>query len=257
MEQKVKRQVNVRYIAELGMFIGIILVLQLTGLNDIQIIPGLKLAVFALIAIGIGAMLLGPLAGTILGFFYGMTSLYSALTGRGGILTFIYQEDGGFLTVLLLVLLCVGVRTLVGFATGWLFRLFQKIDKKRIWSYFAGGLLLPLLNTILFMCLLVLFFYGTQAVQKKAAELGAISRAMFIILFAGINAPIEWAAGLVVGGSVAKGVAYALKRYEPIPFFKPVVSSMTETAEESVDTLSNAVSEPVGETAQPENSKEE
>jgi hypothetical protein len=78
-----------------------------------------------------------------------------------------------------------------------------------------------------------------------------------VLLTVGFQGLIEWATGLLIGGSVAKGVAVALKRYEPIPFFKPVVSSMTETAEESVDTLSNAVFEPVGETAQPENSKEE
>lgn len=232
MEKQVKKQVNARYITEAGLFIGIILLMQLTGLNSVQIIPGLNMAVFALIPIAVGAMLLGPLGGTILGFVYGMTSLYNALTGRGGILTLIYQDNKGFLTVLLLVLLCVGVRTLVGFATGWLFRLFQTFDKKRIWSYFAGGLLLPLLNTILFMCLLVLFFYGTARVQEKAAGLGADNWLMFIILFAGFNAPIEWAAGLIVGGSVTKGVAHALKRYEPIPFFKPSKQTASVEAQE-------------------------
>ena len=78
MEKQVKRQVNVRYITEAGLFIGIILLMQLTGLNYVQIIPGLNMAVFALIPIAVGAMLLGPLGGTILGFVYGMTSLYNA-----------------------------------------------------------------------------------------------------------------------------------------------------------------------------------
>ncbi len=232
MEQKAKKQVNVRYITELGMFIGIILLMQLTGLNKVQIIPGLNMAVFAMVPIAIGAMLLGPLAGTILGFVYGSISLFNALTGQGGILSLIYNEDTSFLTILLLILLCVVTRTLVGLATGWLFRLFQKIDKKRIWSYFAGGLALPLLNTLLFMSLLVLFFYGTPAVQNKAATLGAKNWLMFCILFAGVNAPIEWAAGLIVSGSVTKGVAVAIKRDKPIPFFK--VTSAANTAQAKV-----------------------
>ncbi len=250
MEQKVKRQVNVRYIAELGMFIGIILLMKLTGLSSIPVGP--LVMTFTMIPIAVGAMLLGPLAGTILGAFYGLLSLYDAITGKS-LMTAAFFAVSPFMTVLL----CIGTRALVGYLTGLLFRVFQKIDRHRIWSYFAGGLLAPMLNTICFMGFIVLFFYHTEFVQNLAAKKGAVNPLMFVVLVVGVQGLIEWATGLVIGGSVAKGVAIALKRYEPIPFFKPVVSSMTETAEESVDTLSNAVFEPVGETAQPENSKEE
>ena len=250
MEQKVKRQVNVRYIAELGMFIGIILLMKLTGLSSIPVGP--LVMTFTMIPIAVGAMLLGPLAGTILGAFYGLLSLYDAITGKS-LMTAAFFAVSPFMTVLL----CIGTRALVGYLTGLLFRVFQKIDRHRIWSYFAGGLLAPMLNTICFMGFIVLFFYHTEFVQNLAAKKGAVNPLMFVVLVVGVQGLIEWATGLVIGGGVAKGVAIALKRYEPIPFFKPVVSSTTETAEESVDTLSNAVFEPVGETAQPENSKEE
>ena len=216
MEYKMVKRVNVRYIAEVGMFIGIILLMELTGLNKIPIVPGLNMTL-SMIPIAVGAMLLGPLAGTILGFVYGVTSLFNAITGQGG-LTHAFFQYSWFLTIIL----CVVARTLVGLATGWLFRIFQRLDKKRIWCYFAGGLLAPMLNTISFMGFLVLFFYNTAEVQQKAADLGAKNVLMFIILFVGFNALIEWGAGLVVGGSVAKGVAAALKRYEPIPLFKEV-----------------------------------
>ena len=250
MEQKVKRQVNVRYITELGLFIGVILLMKLTGLSSIPVGP--LVMTFTMIPIAVGAMLLGPLAGTILGAFYGLLSLYDAITGKS-LMTAAFFAVSPFMTVLL----CIGTRALVGYLTGLLFRVFQKIDRHRIWSYFAGGLLAPMLNTICFMGFIVLFFYHTEFVQNLAAKKGAVNPLMFVVLVVGVQGLIEWATGLVIGGGVAKGVAIALKRYEPIPFFKPVVSSMTETAEESVDTLSNAVFEPVGETAQPENSKEE
>lgn len=250
MEQKVKRQVNVRYITELGLFIGVILLMKLTGLSSIPVGP--LVMTFTMIPIAVGAMLLGPLAGTILGAFYGLLSLYDAITGKS-LMTAAFFAVSPFMTVLL----CIGTRALVGYLTGLLFRVFQKIDRHRIWSYFAGGLLAPMLNTICFMGFIVLFFYHTEFVQNLAAKKGAVNPLMFVVLVVGVQGLIEWATGLVIGGGVAKGVAIALKRYEPIPFFKPVVSSMTETAEEFVDTLSNAVSEPVGETAQPENSKEE
>ena len=80
-----------RYIAQLGLFIGIILLMELTGLTKIPIGPGLNMT-FSMIPIAVGAMLLGPLAGTILGGVYGLTSLYNAITGTGG-MTFMFSNS--------------------------------------------------------------------------------------------------------------------------------------------------------------------
>ena len=221
MEQKVKRQVNVRYIAELGMFIGVILLMKLTGLSSIPVGP--LVMTFTMIPIAVGAMLLGPLAGTILGFVFGVTSLYDAITGKSP-MTAAFFAVSPFMTVLL----CIGTRTLVGYLTGLLFRVFQKFDRHRIWSYFAGGLLAPMLNTILFMGFIVLFFYHTEFVRNLAANKGAVNPLMFVVLVVGVQGLIEWATGLVIGGAVAKGVALALKRYEPIPFFKKPAQRIEE-----------------------------
>ena len=212
MEQT-KKRVNTRYITELGLFIGVILLMKLTGLSSIPVGP--LVMTFTMIPIAVGAMLLGPLAGTILGTFYGFLSLYDAITGKS-LMTAAFFAVSPVLTVLL----CIGTRALVGYLTGLLFRVFQKLDRHRIWSYFAGGLLAPMLNTILFMGFIVLFFYQTEFVQNLAAKKGAVNPLMFVVLVVGVQGLIEWATGLVIGGAVAKGVAVALKRYEPIPFFK-------------------------------------
>lgn len=228
MEQTNKKRVNVRYITELGLFIGVILLMKLTGLSSIPVGP--LVMTFTMIPIAVGAMLLGPLAGTILGAFYGILSLYDAITGKS-LMTAAFFAVSPFMTVLL----CVGTRALVGYLTGLLFRIFQKIDRHRIWSYFAGGLLAPMLNTLLFMGFIVLFFYQTEYVRNLAANKGAVNPLMFVILVVGVQGLIEWATGLVIGGGVAKGVAVALKRYEPIPFFKKVKASQKKP-EETVET---------------------
>jgi uncharacterized membrane protein len=221
MEQT-KKRVNTRYITELGLFIGVILLMKLTGLSSIPVGP--LVMTFTMIPIAVGAMLLGPLAGTILGAFYGLLSLYDAITGKS-MMTAAFFAVSPFMTVLL----CIGTRALVGYLTGLLFRVFQKLDRHRIWSYFAGGLLAPMLNTILFMGFIVLFFYQTEFVQNLAANKGAVNPLMFIVLVVGVQGLIEWATGLVIGGAVAKGVALALKRYEPIPFFKKSAQCIEET----------------------------
>jgi uncharacterized membrane protein len=160
-----------------------------------------------MVPIAIGAMLLGPLGGAILGMVFGFTSLYDAMTGTSVMTGFFFQVNP-FLTFLL----CVGTRILVGAATGWLFRLFRKLDPKRIWCWFAGGLAAPMLNTILFMGFIVLVFYQTEFVQKMVADKGAVNPLMFVILVVGVQGLVEWLTGLVIAGGVAKAVARALKR---------------------------------------------
>lgn len=200
-----KKTFSTRYLAEVALFVGIILVMKITGLSSIPVGP--LVMTFTMIPIAIGSMLLGPLAGTILGAIFGLTSLYDAITGKSAMTHFFFQESP-FLTVLL----CVGTRALVGFATGWLFRLFSKADKKHTWSYFAGGLLAPVLNTLLFMGFIVLVFYRSEFVQNLVSKLGASGPVMFIVLVVGVQGLVEAATGLIVGGAIAKGVAHALKR---------------------------------------------
>ena len=159
------------------------------------------------IFIAIGAMLLGPLGGAILGTVYGFTSLYDAMTGASYMTGVFFQ-----LSPILTIILCVVIRGLVGAATGWLFQLFKKLDKHRIWCYFAGGLAAPMLNTILFMGYIVLVFYQTDFIQNLVAIKGAVNPLMFIVLVVGIQGLVEWITGCIVAGAVTKAVAHALKR---------------------------------------------
>ena len=213
-----KKTFSTRYLAEVALFVGIILVMKITGLSSIPVGP--LVMTFTMIPIAIGAMLLGPLAGTILGAFFGLTSLYDAITGKSAMTHFFFQESP-FLTVLL----CVGTRALVGFVTGWLFRAFSKADKKHTWSYFAGGLLAPVLNTLFFMGFIVLVFYRSEFVQNLVNKLGASGPIMFIVLVVGVQGLVEAATGLVIGGAIAKGVAHALKRdKDPLAAQKAVIT---------------------------------
>lgn len=200
-----KKTFSTRYLAEVALFVGIILVMKITGLSSVPVGP--LVMTFTMIPIAIGSMLLGPLAGTILGAVFGLTSLYDAITGKSAMTYFFFQESPFFT-----VLLCVGTRALVGAVTGWLFRLLSKADKKHTWSYFAGGLAAPLLNTLFFMGFIVLVFYRTTFVQNLANKLGASGPIMFVILVVGVQGLVEAATGLVIGGAIAKGVAHALKR---------------------------------------------
>ena len=196
---------DARTIAEYAIFIAIVLVMRITHLTSIPVGP--LVMTLAMIPIAIGAMLLGPLGGAILGTVYGFTSLYDAMTGAS-LMTGVFFQ----LSPILTIILCVVIRGFVGAATGWLFQLFKKLDPHRIWCYFAGGLAAPMLNTILFMGYIVLVFYQTEYIQGKVVEKGAANPLMFIILMVGVQGLVEWISGCIVAGGVTKAVAHALKR---------------------------------------------
>ena len=196
---------NLKKMTELAIFIAIIIVMKLTGLSSVPVGP--LVMTFTMVPIAIGAMLLGPAEGAVLGFVYGITSLYDAITGASAMTGFFFQ-----LSPVHTVILCVVTRTLVGLLTGLIFKALKKIDKKKIVCYYVGGLMAPMLNTILFMGYIVLVFYKSEFVQNLVSNLGAVNPLMFVILLVGVQGLIEWVTGCVVGGSVAKGVAHALKR---------------------------------------------
>ncbi len=196
---------NLKKMTELAIFIAIIIVMKLTGLSSVPVGP--LVMTFTMVPIAIGAMLLGPAEGAVLGFVYGITSLYDAITGASAMTGFFFQ-----LSPVHTVILCVVTRTLVGLLTGLIFKALKKIDKKKIFCYYVGGLMAPMLNTILFMGYIVLVFYKSEFVQNLVSNLGAVNPLMFVILLVGVQGLIEWGTGCVVGGSVAKGVAHALKR---------------------------------------------
>ena len=200
-----KQQSNTRRMAQLALFIAIIFVMRITGLTRIPIGP--LYMTLSMIPIAIGAMLIGPAGGAVLGLVYGCTSLYDAITGAS-VMTGAFFQVSPVHTVLM----CVGTRVLVGFLTGWLFRAVHKIDRTKTVSYFIGGLLAPVLNTVLFMGYIVLFFYRTEFVQNMVVKLGASGPLMLVVLMVGVQGLLEAAGGLVIGGAVTKAVAHAIKQ---------------------------------------------
>lgn len=194
------------YLCKLSMLLAVMLLMKLLGLDNVQLTPFLKTS-FLTVPIAVGSMLMGPLAGAILGAMFGAMSLFDAIRGVS-VMTATFFSISPVHTVLL----CLGTRMLMGFLTGVIFRAIQKIDKTRFVSYYVGGLLAPMLNTIFFMGYIVLFFYHTDYIQNLVAAKGAQNAFMFVVLLVGLQGTIEWLTGLLVSGTIGKSVSVALKR---------------------------------------------
>ena len=70
---------KLRYMCLIAVFIAIELLLKLSGLGNIPINPILNVTLLT-IPVAIGAILLGPLAGTILGAVFGATSFIQPMS---------------------------------------------------------------------------------------------------------------------------------------------------------------------------------
>lgn len=206
MSNRKQSSVNLRSMVLLALFIGIELMMQISGLSFIPVGP-LHMSLLT-IPVALGAMLLGPWQGCLLGTVFGLCSLWQAITGASPMTGFFFSQVSAFHTIIL----CVVTRALMGLLTGLIFKAVRKVDKTNTICYFVGGIAAPLLNTLLFMGYIVLVFYNTSYIQEKAAALGALNPLMLVVLMVGVQGLLEALAGLIIGGGVGKGVAVAVKQ---------------------------------------------
>lgn len=197
------KRINVRYLCEVALLIAIELVMKLLGLGSVPVGP-LYMS-FLTVPIAVGAILLGPMCGTILGAVFGLVSFKDAVTGVSLMTGTFFQ-----ISPLHTLILCVGTRMLMGFCVGWLFKFFQKVDPTKSVCYVLGALFTPLLNTLFFMSYICLIFYQTDYIQDLVTTLGVANPLTFVIALVGLQGLIEAVVCAVVGGAVSKGAAVAL-----------------------------------------------
>lgn len=190
----------------ISLFVALEIVFRLIGLGRVPIGP-LNMS-FMTVPIAIGAMLLGPWQGMLLGAIFGLFSLWDAISGAGGMTAVFFG-----ISPIHTIILCVVTRALMGLLTGLIFKAVYSIDKTKTLSYFVGAFCAPFLNTVLFMGYIVLFFYGTEYVQNLVVSKGATNPLMFIVLLVGLQGLIEMLVCTITGGAVAKGVSAAIKKH--------------------------------------------
>lgn len=201
MENKTTR--NTRYLVELSLMAAIIVLMALTPLGYVKT-PALSITLLT-IPVAVGAMILGPKGGAILGAVFGATSFAQALTGSG-MSAFLMQ-----ISPLGVLFLCFIPRILEGFLCGLIFQFFRKTKVKKAACYIAG-FSCPVLNTILFMGTLVAIFYQTEYIQGLVSSLGVGNPLAFIVALVGIQGVIEALVCGIVSGSVSLALGRALRR---------------------------------------------
>lgn len=192
-----------RNLVELGLLSSILIVMSMTPLGYIKT-PVLSITLLT-IPVAVGAMLLGPKGGAILGAVFGATSFVQALTGAGMTAILFQTNPAGT------AFLCFVPRILEGFFCGLFFQRLRKTRLKKA-MFYIGGISCPLLNTFLFMGTLVLLFYRTDYIQTLVSSLGASDPLGFIIALAGLQGILEAIVCGTLSGTITLTLTRVLKR---------------------------------------------
>ena len=200
-----KQTSGTRRLTQLALLAALLLVMNFTPLGYLQVGP-LSMSLMS-IPVAIGAMLMGPVDGAILGGVFGATSFLQAVQGTSpmGSELFAYSPVGSFVV-------CFVARVLVGLCCGLVCQGMRKIlpGKEKVCAA-VGGFSAAFLNTVFFMGFLVLLFYGSPYVQGLVEALGVSNPLAFVVAVVGVQAIVEWAACCVVAAAVTVPLRKYLK----------------------------------------------
>lgn len=191
---------DTRWMVSVALMAAIVIVLANTPLGMIQL-PIIK-ATTVHIPVIIGAILLGPLAGGILGFVFGVCSLISN-TMAPTLLSFAFSpfmSTTGLLGAVKAIWISVGCRILIGVAAGWLWILLKKwnMNRKRlqIVALAVTGFVGSMVNTITVMGSIYILFAQQYADAKDVAVTAVWGLIMGTVTASGI--PEAIAAAILV-----------------------------------------------------------
>lgn len=146
-----KRKKDTRWLASVALMMAVVILLASTPLGMIQL-PVVK-ATTVHIPVILGAILLGPLAGSILGGVFGICSMVSN-TMAPTLLSFAFSpfmSMTGISGAIKAVWISVGCRILIGFFAGWFWILLSKCRMNRMAALAVTGFMGSMVNTVAVM----------------------------------------------------------------------------------------------------------
>ena len=189
------KKLDVRTLTQLAILVAIELVMKLIGLGSVPVGP-LYMS-FLTVPIAIGAIVLGPVAGAILGGVFGLVSFMDAIKGAS-----IMTSSLLAVSPVHTFILCFGMRVLMGVCVGLIYSGMARVCQKRVVNCFVTSLAAPLLNTLFFMGYIVLAFYQTDYVQSLVFAKGAGNPLMFVVLLVGVQGVVEAIVCSVTGTAI-------------------------------------------------------
>lgn len=195
--------------AMLAMLCGVLLVMGATGIGFIPL-PVIK-ATTMHIPVILGAILLGPSAGAVLGAVFGLCSIWVNTTSPG-LLAFAFSPfmtNEGLVGVLKSLWIALGCRILFGVIAGWLWWLIQRWVKKDYIALPVTAAVATICHTLLVMGSIYVLLAQQYAAAKNVAVTAVFGLIMGTVTAAGIPEAIAAAVLVTV---VGKALLHLLAR---------------------------------------------
>ena len=179
------RKRDTRWLVLLALFVAIEIFLNVTGIGLIPL-PLIKASTLHIPVI-IGAVLMGPLAGGILGGVFGLCSIWSNSTAPG-LLSFAFSPflatsaAGAVKTIWI----AFGCRVLIGVVAGWLWIALKKLRVNDLVALPVVGVAGALTNTGLVMTSIYLLLSPEFAAAKNIAMEAVMGAVMAIVAANGV-----------------------------------------------------------------------
>ena len=197
-----KQKRDTRWTVTVALMMAIVILLANTPLGMIQL-PIVK-ATTVHIPVIIGAIVLGPLAGGILGATFGVCSLISN-TMAPTLLSFAFSpflSTTGLVGVLKAIWVSVGCRTAMGIAAGWLWILLKKLKVNQNVALLITGFLGSMFNTVFVMGSIYVLFASQYAQAKEVAVTAVFGLIMGTVVASGIPEAIAAAILVIALGKI-------------------------------------------------------
>jgi len=201
-----KKKVDTVWIVKMGILLAIMLIFAFTSIGYIKI--GVVEITLMVLPVAVGAVVLGPGAGAILGTFFGITSLLQCFgMSAFGTVMFSLNPIGFSITCLIPRLLC-------GLIPALIFRGFKNRGKTGVGGILLCCTLTAILNTVFFMSCILIFFWHNDSFIGVMSDWGIAvdSIWLFLVAFVGINGIIEAIVNAVVATAVSKVLIKVEKR---------------------------------------------
>ena len=193
---------DTRWMVSVALMAAIVIVLANTPRGMIQL-PIIK-ATTVHIPVILGAILLGPGAGAILGAIFGICSLVSN-TMAPTLLSFAFSpflSTTGIPGALKAIWISVGCRILIGVVAGWLWVLFTKIKLNQFIALPIVGFVGSMVNTVTVMGSIYFLFAQQYAEAKEVALTAVFGLVMGTVTASGIPEAIAAAILVLALGKV-------------------------------------------------------
>lgn len=191
---------DTRYMATLAMLCGVLMVMGMTGIGFIPL-PVIK-ATTMHIPVILGAVLLGPSAGGMLGAVFGFCSIW-ANTTTPGLLSFAFSPfitNEGLIGAAKSLWIALGCRILFGFIAGWLWLLMKKIIRKEYISLPVTAAIVTICHTVLVMGSIYILLAQQYAAAKNVGITAVFGLIMGTVTASGIPEAIAAAVLVTVIG---------------------------------------------------------